>query len=400
MSNDKRGASLSPSSYREETTGDTRRVTRSTKPICRYCQKQISATDTAFPRKVACIKCKDEYHVECLGITSEYVLFKIESKAISWRCYECQETTFKIAEGIQTEIDGLGDSVKKLADQFYKLQNVTAAYESIAKELESRMESTARAQNERIEGLESKLNDMRDLPEIIQQLRAEIDELRQSKTTPPPASKSTNDDVFYLRSLQRKHNLVIKNVPTSNNENEATLKEIVTKIGAVCGVEVKQDHIKSVHRMKRQTKSGSTQPGKSTDCPILAKFSEKDDIKSTFFMKYIGLIGKKTPLTCQAIGAQSTKRIFIDHHLSPELSEIKWKAIALKKANLIQNVIARYNIIKIHVENVWHSINNEQRLYELFPHHRDLMTRKEDQEDQQQAMVTEELTSRHLTSIH
>ena len=310
------------------------------------------------------------------------------------RCYECQEFTFKIAEGIQTEIDGLGDSVKKLSDQFYKLQNVTAAYESIVKDLECRMESTVREQKDRIESIESKLNDVLDLPEIIQQLRDEIDDLRRSKSNAVPMSNSNNDDLTYLRSLQREHNLVVKNIPTSVNENEMALQQIIMKIGAVSGVEINSKNIKSVHRMRSKSSDSREQP---TDSPILVKFYDKDDTKANLFMRYIGLIGKKTPLTCHSIGFQSQRRIYIDHHLSPELADIKYKAIALKKANLVKNVIARYNVIKIHVNEEWISINNVQKLNELFPHHRAVMTRKEIATITQ-TMEKEQTSSRHLTS--
>lgn len=62
------------------------------------------------------------------------------------------------------------------------------------------------------------------------------------------------------------------------------------------------------------------------------------------------------------IGLGNNKRLYINHHLSRELLQVKDKSLGLKRRNVIQKVNARYNAVRIVINNTAHKVYNINEL--------------------------------------
>lgn len=120
--------------------------------------------------------------------------------------------------------------------------------------------------------------------------------MTKEQVTPPQfLPEHYEDDIFYLRSLQRRDNLIIKGIPTAPGETEQSLRETVKRIGTVCGVTVTNQEIVAVHRLNKRKNSDRLQnhvdKNKNNRDIVLVKFKERSDTKQKIFINYLSLIG-------------------------------------------------------------------------------------------------------------
>lgn len=326
------------------------RVTRNKKLCCTEC-KEVITPDFSKENDINCNKCHDFYHTECLKIVSNYIKNLIIEGKLKWICFKCQCEESQAISEMRGKMVTMEKTFQDLSDQFHSFIETISSFEQEAARLDKRIDEVEQKNNKDVENLK----------DLVLQLRAEIDELKSKKSAIPNNTDHCQRDVHYLKCLQRKNNLIIKGVPQQQDENESTIKETIKKIGAACSVVIQDSCMKGVHRIKKKNKKSNDDHDS-----ILVKFDDKSDIKHTLFMGYITLIGRKQPLTCKAIGLNCDKRIYIDQHLSIELLKVQDRALLLKKAGIIDKVIARFNAIRVLVKNEWISLTSNHDMEKYF----------------------------------
>lgn len=313
-----------------------KRITRKNMKPCRICSLPISLEYNGDEGvSVMCKICNEKFHAKCLGMSVDFVFKIIQSSKKGWTCHGCFQETFKFMENLDQRLKAIEEKVEGNSEKI-KIVNV-------------RTEQSLIQLNDHIVNLESQLNN-------------QIEEIRQLvRTNPPNPSNSVSDsssaaDIRYIRDLQRKNNLVISNVPIQNSESQDSLKLLVTKIAAALGCEMDTQQINVVIRLNKK--------GDKTASAMLVKFTD-EIIKQEVFSAYIATVTRKNPITFRSVGFQSDQRVYINHHISPELAEIKKKALELKKINVIGKVNARYNNIRVQIGGNWHNVTSMDQLKAL-----------------------------------
>lgn len=248
------------------------------------------------------------------------------------------------------------------------LTNITNSYEQMVKDLTARMT--------KVEGQVSELMakpckcDLTEINNAIAQMQSDLQELKNEHPPPNAMFMKQEEQINYLRSQQRRNNIIINGIPTIPDENEHVLKNIFICIGNACGMNVPKDSICEIHRINRKpaprtvtsTSSGNSSQVNTKPTAIFVRFVDYSRLKDELFFKYLELITKATRLTCNAIGLNTNNRIYLNHHLSGTLLQVKDKCVALKKLGVIKNVTSRYNFVKININDTWHKINDTNHL--------------------------------------
>lgn len=190
-----------------------------------------------------------------------------------------------------------------------------------------------------------------DLEQIIQR----VSESQKSSTS------ADSVDLSYVQSLERKNNLMIQNVPVLNNESVDSLKDIVVKIANLFLLDLDRNSILTVIRLRGKIESDNTRPLTNS---ILVKFSDMST-KDELFYKYITAVTSKVFISGSHLGLENTNRIYINHHLTPQLSRMKSKATELKKAGKISKINARFDSIRIFVNDSWVKVTDIEQLNKL-----------------------------------
>ena len=214
-----------------------------------------------------------------------------------------------------------------------------------------------------IVSLSEKTNEITDLRQIIDTIQQELTDLKNKRSQPEEGSDSqTTDQINYLRSLQRRSNLVFSGLPMKPTETEKELKDTIFKIGDFLGVQMRQEDVKAAYRIKskRQPPTATNPPAlHHAPAAVIVKFAETTQSIEALFLSYLRMLGDDKALKSSDIGFPSNRRIFINHHLSPELLKMKNLSIILKKEKLIQRFTPRYNAIRVQLmDGTWHKLTN------------------------------------------
>lgn len=139
------------------------------------------------------------------------------------------------------------------------------------------------------------------------------------------------------------------------------------KIAGICGFDLKEVDILTIYRLKLLKNNNSSDERNSQDRTpsIIVKFVPSFTHKDKIFKNYIQMLSRKLALRCDSIGINSHKRIYLNHHLSPELLIVRDKAIAYRKLGVIEKAIPQYNYVKILSNGKWMKIINQQQLQEI-----------------------------------
>uniref|UniRef100_A0A336KMY8 CSON012711 protein n=1 Tax=Culicoides sonorensis TaxID=179676 RepID=A0A336KMY8_CULSO len=205
--------------------------------------------------------------------------------------------------------------------------------------------------------------------EIENKYQNQIDEMKlkllayQNQNQIPSTIEHHNNDLTYMRNLQRRNNLIVQNVPIFQNETKQILKQTIIKLALACGYEINDSDIVLCIRLK-QNQDSSTDNQKPSSNAILVKLADVS-IKDELFNAYIKNINNNTPLTTSRVGLPGNKRIFINQHLSPELVKVKLKAVKLKQMHLIDKLTACYNVVKVYKNGKWEKVYTIQQLDQL-----------------------------------
>lgn len=322
-----------------------------------------------------CHRCNDIYHSKCAGIQSCFIISEIKKQRFKWSCYKCQILLLDSVAQMSTQMQSMNKALQNVTQQFTELAKLTASYENAVSNLNARLEvgekNISNMQEEIItlRNQQASNDEVLDLKAIIEQMKGEIVDLKArmiSTSTPANNNLQICNQVNYLSNLQRKDDLVIQEVPTLPNESETLLRETVIKLANSCGCVVQPNDLRTVHRMKRK-KDSTTAP------PILVKFNSTTAAKESFFVKYLKTLADGHSLTRSCIGLEPPdKRIYVNHHISPELMNVKKKALDLKKENFVQRVTTRYNTIRLQKDEIWHNISTLQQLDSFLKQHRSI----------------------------
>lgn len=337
--------------------GRTARNTRSNPMSCNVCDMAVSleTNDSIF-----CPNCQKTFHMNCAGISSQFLLEQF--KKVKWICVKCNYATLNLVTSIDSTVDSISDGLERVTQSVAELKTITSSYELLVKNLTIRME-TVEEQVKQLMATPCNCN-VNEMKEAIDAMKAEISELKKGKTLPPTVLQKQEEQINYLRSQQRRNNLIITGIPEIPNENEKTLMHMISRIGNACGTVVVPPSICEVHRIK---KKGSINEATDKKRPpaIFVRFTDNNKVKDDLFFNYLALIARNSPLTCKMVGINANNRIFINQHMSNSLLLVKDKAVYLKKLGIVQKVTARYNFVKISLNNNWHKIHDILQLRQI-----------------------------------
>lgn len=334
-----------------ESIAPTKRITRLNMPSCKVCDQLVSLEFKGDDSvSVLCRICNDRYHANCVGISSDFVYKLIQNSRKGWLCYSCSQDSFKFMNKLDERLKTVETRVAHNSQQ---IQQVNSTCDSAFKALDEKMGSIQDQFAQEIANLREQQqfgsSGHVEMNEIVNQAR---DQVLQSINN--DSVKASNEaDLKYIRNLQRKNNLVIGNIPIDPHESQDTLKQIVLRIAHALGVNLQLQQIVIVIRLNKKENQSSS--------AVLVKFIDVVN-KQEVFDAYIQRVFNKNPISLLSIGINSAQRIYINHHISPQLAEIKRKALELKKGNVIAKVNARYNNIRVFVNNKWHNIETMAEL--------------------------------------
>lgn len=342
-----------------ETNTVNKRSTRQKMKRCNVCCEQVPLNFVEEElATVMCRKCSDRYHCKCVGISSQFFYNLIQNSKKGWLCYSCSSDSFKFVEKLEERLTNIERQVQINTQN---VQQITSSIEHGFRSMDEKYQAITERLLQEIDSLKNKIhtdglalsND-----EIVKSVtEATLKNLQGSVN-----SVSHNNDIKYIHALQRKNNLMIHNVPQEQRETKEALTNKILKLCSSLGVAVQHQNITIVMRLNNKL---PTQNNLQHETPVvLVKFCDAA-IKDEIFDAYLTKIMNKTPLTQQAFGHGSTQRVYVNHHLSPELASLKKKAIELKKEGKIDKVNARYNNIRVNVNNTWHKIDTHEALLQL-----------------------------------
>lgn len=340
-----------------------KRATRQRQPTCGDCGGAFEKDDneegpfqngTSYTKDyLICNKCDNLFHFACGGVNDEPLLRQMMKFNVKWICFPCKYATLDNQTAVQTKLESMEQVFTTMADEFKQLKKITNSYELTLETLINRQTQFENNTDVKINSIQQQINELQsvsnstlnqELTSLIDQLKLEIqeikNELENNKATNTPKQSS---DINYIKNLTRRHNIIIEGVPIMNNEDDRALREVIKKIGGVCGIEIKDELVVSVRRLKN---SKENQPGL-----ILLKCAEQSNFKDEFLSKYFDTLAKNIPLKASMIGFNTTNRIYFNHHLSKDLLTAKGQALILKHLKVVQKVIPRYNFVKIVLNN-------------------------------------------------
>lgn len=317
-----------------------KRATRHTMSKCNVCSETADVANNDEENIIVlCRECNSLFHGDCVGIPSKFLLM-LCSSGRGWACYDCIQNKMQFVENVVEKVNSIE---RKVEVNSGKICNVQAS-----------VEAALFAMNEKIEKVKSDLS-------------IELEQARSMR----PASSSSNssltpisDELAYVRSFQRRNNLIIQNIPPTVDESPQSLKDIVMKIATCFGCNMDPDSIVIVTRLRNRVSSASSSSSGSSNSlsrpasnSLLVKFTDVT-VKDDLFKNYILSVTKKLFVMGKDIGLVTNPRIYINHHLSPDLTRIKLKASEMKKAGLLSKINARYDCIKVFVNESWHKVTD------------------------------------------
>lgn len=347
---------------------------RTCQKVCNECRKQASINggdDEIF--LMCCQLCEDCYHSKCVRIQSAYIIGEIRKNRFQWTCYKCQSQTLDSVLDISLRMEEMSNSVEAFNKQFTDLKLITAGYEVAVRNLNAEIQQLKASTNSQVAKLENEIQqlqtqkvektEMERLYEVIDQLQSRINDLENSKAIPnlEAPERIHTEQLHYLSNLQRRDDLIIQGIPDLTNESESLLKQTVVKLASSCGTILNPNQIKKVHRLKRKAQSSENNNNPTS---ILVRLSD-ENLKENIFSSYLKSFatGNVDGLRLSCLGLEpSTKRIYLNHHLSPELMKIKTTALQMKKDGMIQRVISKYNQIRIQHDGAWHKVTSTVQL--------------------------------------
>lgn len=325
------------------------RIICQTRVTCHSCNEKIySDTDN-----ISCVECKQTFHLACAGIVNDLLIKFFKIKKEDWKCLECSSQRYEnLTDNNELEISGCLNSLNKTITEFQtSWQDVMHSTKYQQQKTRSPTASSSLEYSEILD--KSAKSSFNSVTSDVSQSHCD---------TFDKTLNSLEEKVDYLLTIQRRNNLVIQGVPKLANETETKLKNVIGKIAESCNVSLDLSSLVSVYRLGSSTNSTF-----NSGCEaILVRFTENSlQLKELLLSKYFHLLATNTPLNCRMIGINSSSRIFINHHLSKKLLNVKDQAMILKKAKIVSKVTPRYNSVKVSVNNRSYKINSTHDLKEL-----------------------------------
>lgn len=309
-----------------------KRITRNMSK-CKVCLEEVGPVFVDESQiTVLCKECKERFHGPCVGISSNFFYNLINSGKKGWTCYLCNQNRLQFLENI----------CKSVSD----IDKRSTVNSNMISGLRVSVDEALIAMNDRIE-----------------QVRQEVANVSRIQSESPVPSRSTlsgSDDLSSIQAIERKNNLIIQNVPFVAGEDALSLRALVVKTAACFGYQLNGNDILTVVRLrgKPATSTGSSENlSRPFSTSLLAKFTDVT-IKDDFFSNYITAVVNQKFVLASNVGLGSNQRIFINHHMSHELTRVKIKATEMKKAGLVERINARYDCVRVCVNDKWHRVTS------------------------------------------
>lgn len=317
---------------------------------CKVCRENIDLTISEdISWVLSCRECSDRYHGPCVGVSSNLFFNLIHSSDTGWACYNCIQNKMNFIDNIEERVTSIESTVDRNSATISNIQaSVNAAIQIMSDKITT----------------------------VQLNLRQEMEEIRSNAAASGtnsisslPTSNASPVDFNYINSLQRRNNLFIQNIPVVVGETPQSLKVVVIKLAAAYGYDLLPEFISIVIRLRgKSSTSDQLNVRQILERPfvnaLLVKLTDSS-VKDDFFKKYIAAVTQKQFVTGTNIGIQSNRRIYINHHLTPELSAIKVKASELKANGVISKIHARYDCVKVLVRDTWIKVTNIEALSQI-----------------------------------
>lgn len=306
---------------------------------CEACREHISVT----VKRIKCTLCNSMYHSECVGFTGDST-----SARTQWKCPKCTAATRKGGDNSNTPVRteksakitrtaGISESADPTTSEcsdadvppalFSRFEHILdVKLRSIKDEIVEELKTTVFMElKHEITALSSEFSQ---LQASYNNLHHENDKLKNDLLSLQERVDASEEQVLELRSQigrqqqqARINNLEIVGLPQTSSDSPT---DIVLKIAAYAGVELRHEDIESAHRVQPQNAVAGRPK------PIVVKLRErmcKDKLLS-------GLKRKKGICT-KDIGIDGLeKKFFVNEHLTPENKQLfnKTKLFAREKA--------------------------------------------------------------------
>lgn len=194
---------------------------------CARCNRDIANAKDV----IKCVDCGAVFHAACCRIRTVAKLNAMSSRSVSsWKCDECvQDTTSTVSnksDPEDTKVTDLLVSMKKYMEQHF---------ETIEKQLET-LQTSQEELKCRIADIESE--------NVL--LKAECEEVKKDNVLLRDKVSCLESDVAELQQYSRNHNLEIRGIPPTREEDVYMVLQAVAR---ALGVGFSRDSISAAHRL-------------------------------------------------------------------------------------------------------------------------------------------------------
>jgi hypothetical protein len=262
-----------------------------------------------------------------------YEFFTRDSTA-TWNCVICQSKTTQHLKDLSILVDTIKADVKRVDGNIDQFQN---SLSTMQQEFDAKIDQIQINVTQNNTKSEAKFN--------AQQIL--IDKLSMEVNSMEVASKMAN--------------LVVKNVPVSNNED---VNSILQKLAMKIGVTLQTGDIVETFRVKSKDSNNKSPP------IIIVKFGNVQK-RSEFYQRYLNLVrpNAKQPskvigqVLASDLGLPSKNVIYINEHLSKENRNIHEQAVGLKNAGSLKKVSTSHGYVRVLTSNdKWETIYSKGQL--------------------------------------
>lgn len=285
--------------------------------------------NSEFNDGALCSLCQRYFDFPCAGITESNYRRLGKNKSI-WKCPQCKSgNTVQSGQeegGLSptaVTLEKLHEQLLNITAQLAPLQHLKEDVKAIKSDIAEFKDSLQFAHesiskfSERIDTLETNINQLQKLADTVPMLQADITRL--------------NSDKHERDQWMRMNNVEIKGVPIKTNEN---LFDIALKLGSLLECPIKKEDINMITRVPTYQKD--------TPKPIIVSFINRYTKED-----FVAAMRKRKHLTPNALGLSGTNSIYVNDHLTPYYKQL------LTKAKSLQKSAANFQYIWVKHSKIW-----------------------------------------------
>lgn len=286
---------------------------------CKACKRLAEPTDIKV-----CSLCSEQYHYQCLSITTENFHKESKQTKANWKCPACKSSERKRdntntpirqqnPSASSSALSGTSDSsVDDLKLYFEsKLQEATA---TILSQVRQQIVSENKALHQELEKLKESIcyvttqfedlsKQVTEKTKIIETLKAENEELRSQ-------AAEVNRQLNHIEQQSRSCNIELQCVPENKAENLLTT---IKQLGKVIARDINDNEIVDFHRVQKINQQSNrprsivvklTNPRVRDDIIVAVRKFNRVNSQEKLHSGHLGIAGNRQP-------------VFVSEHLSP-----------------------------------------------------------------------------------